>query len=777
MLTFPKISALKYVFLAALLAGALAFQATVSATIWSDAQHLGGSVEWFAILTNLHLITPLACLLLGFYVASVRIWDPKAWLLFAVLISFSLVSDGLDRRDPVMEWHTNLKYLALVYRSVGVYAWFFCMLLFAIYFPERAAWDRRRPHLKWVFLLPALAAYVVVVFGRICANEGPGARAFIEPALPVIDVVRLAFFYSTLALSLALLLAKLATARDADKRRRLRVLFSGLAISFVPAIIFDAVITRLLGMEVSPWVKLLIYTPVVLFPMTLAYVTVVQRALDVRLIVRQGLQYALARRGLTLLQVTISALIVVVIAFLSGGMSFPQRMFLTLIGIAIMLITGLGARRAADWIDRRFFREAHKTEQILARLADSVGSLVELGPILTMVAARIAEALHISEIVVFLSEPNSYRVAYALGYTELPETVFANESPTVRELQRTNRPLPVYFDDPRSWSAGIDGQEQAELSRLGAQLILPLALRETLLGFLTLGHRSAEAPYSTDDVELLRSVARQTAMAVENSRLTSAIASETAQREVMQRELAIAWEVQQRLLPQVSPNIAGLKCFGTCRPAREVGGDYYDFLELPNTTFGVAIGDVSGKGIPASLLMASLQASLRGQTLAGCESLEKLMANVNQLIYATSPSNRYATFFYAQYESERRRLAYVNAGHNAPMVFHRENGGVQVTRLEAGGPPVGLLPVSQYKSSYIDLAAGDLVVLFTDGITEAMNIRDEEWGEDNLIAVIEQSENGDPKAMVDAVFRSADEFAGEAPQHDDMTILVLALAS
>jgi sigma-B regulation protein RsbU (phosphoserine phosphatase) len=764
------------VFLAALFVCALAFQATVSKTIWSEAQQAGGSViPWLAILVNLHLVTPLACLLLGFYVASVRISDPKAWLLLAVLISFSVVSDGSDRSDPVMQWHSNLKHVALVYRSAVFMAWFVSMLIFAIYFPERAAWDRRHPRLKWAILLPALAIYVLSVFERICMNEGPDAQAFIQPVGHMTDILRPLLLYSCLALSLALLLAKLSIARDPDDRRRLRVLFSGLAISFVPAIIFEGFIRRVLGMQFSPWFKLFVYTPLALFPVTLAYVTVVQRALDVRIIVRQGLQYALARRGLTVLQVTISALIVIVIAFLSGEVSFSQRMLLTIAGIAIILITALGARRAAIWIDRRFFREAHNAEQILARLADSVGSLVELPPILTTVATRIAEALHISEIAVFLNERNSYRVAYALGYPQLPEVTFPNESPTIRELQQAKRPLQVYLDDPRSWIGRMTGQDRTELNELGAQLLLPLARREELLGFLALGRRSAEAPYSRDDLYLLRTVAQQTAMAVENSRLTSAIAAETAQREVIERELAIAREVQQRLLPQTYPKVPGLECFAKCRPAREVGGDYYDFLEIPNKGLGIAIGDVSGKGIPASLLMASLQASLRGQTLAGNDNLEKLMANVNQLIYATSPSNRYATFFYAQYEPERRRLAYVNAGHNAPLVLRQNNGHAQLTRLEAGGPPVGLLPYAQYQSSYIDLSAGDEVVLFTDGITEAMNIREEEWGEENLIAAIRNSGNSNPEAIVQTVFRCADEFVGEAPQHDDMTILVLAV--
>lgn len=201
----------------------------------------------------------------------------------------------------------------------------------------------------------------------------------------------------------------------------------------------------------------------------------------------------------------------------------------------------------------------------------------------------------------------------------------------------------------------------------------------------------------------------------------------------------------------------------------------YRFLELPEKALGFAIGDVAGKGIPASLLVASLQASLRGQTLGGCDDLPKLMANVNQLVYAASPVNRYATFFYAQYEPALRRLTYVNAGHNPPLVIAGRDGRA-VMRLEAGGPPVGLLPQAQYQSSTVDLVGGGLLVLFTDGVSEAMNSREEEWGEASLIAAVKDSERRDPTDIVESVFRSADAFAGETPQHDDMTIVVVAVA-
>ena len=225
--------------------------------------------------------------------------------------------------------------------------------------------------------------------------------------------------------------------------------------------------------------------------------------------------------------------------------------------------------------------------------------------------------------------------------------------------------------------------------------------------------------------------AAQTALAQEVARLTTAIGREMAQRERLNRELEIAREVQEHLFPQRLPAVPGLDYCGQCRPAREVGGDYYDFLALPGGRLGIAIGDVSGKGVGAALMMASLEASLRALASV-VDDPPELMERVNSLVYQASSSNRYATLFYAQYDPASRRLSYVNAGHNPPVVLRNRAGSCQVLRLETGGPVIGLLP-HRYERGIFSHEAGDLVVLFTDGVSESMNVRYEEWGEERLI--------------------------------------------
>src|SRR5436309_5994291 len=178
-------------------------------------------------------------------------------------------------------------------------------------------------------------------------------------------------------------------------------------------------------------------------------------------------------------------------------------------------------------------------------------------------------------------------------------------------------------------------------------------------------------------------------LALENSRLTAQIAAEVANRVERNRELDLARDVQQRLFPQVYPQITGLDYAGACRPALGVGGDYYDFILLSKTELGIAIGDVSGKGIPAALLMATLRAYLRGQTIHRQSDLTAVMATLNRLVYESSAANRYATFFYAEFDAASRALNFVNAGHNPPMVFRQTDDGRDAPRLDTGGPVIG----------------------------------------------------------------------------------------
>ena len=271
-------------------------------------------------------------------------------------------------------------------------------------------------------------------------------------------------------------------------------------------------------------------------------------------------------------------------------------------------------------------------------------------------------------------------------------------------------------------------------------------------------------------------------------KLIPTLAEEAVSRAKLDREMEIAREVQERLFPQTFPNLAGVEMAAHCRPAEAVGGDYYDLIEIRDSSLpveghtpgcdrlGIAIGDISGKGMSAALLMASLHASLRGQTLSGRGDLGPKMSNINRLLYDASASNRYATFFYAELDCPSRTLHYVNGGHNPPVVLRQQDGAWQVFRLREGGPVVGLLAGAAYKQQMFHLLPGDILLAFTDGISEAMNGAEDEWGEDRMVAEAQAHADLNAANLLQRLFCAADEFAAGAPQHDDMTLIVLRIS-
>ena len=250
---------------------------------------------------------------------------------------------------------------------------------------------------------------------------------------------------------------------------------------------------------------------------------------------------------------------------------------------------------------------------------------------------------------------------------------------------------------------------------------------------------------------------------------------EIGDRVVMKRDLQIAREIQTWLLPGVPPQIPGLSVAYATRPANTVAGDYYDVFPRPGRTNDdnrvvLAVADVAGKSIPAAMLMATFQASLKTLSTAQV-ALPELASNMNR--YACSNSQgglRFTTAFLAEYDPIRRTLDYINAGHNNPIL--RRAGG-QIERLDVGGLPFGILPDTKYDSATITLAPGDWLIIFTDGLVEAENARQEDYGEARLLTAIEAGKSVEPQEMLKRLMAEVDLFVGNTPQHDDVTCLLL----
>ena len=413
--------------------------------------------------------------------------------------------------------------------------------------------------------------------------------------------------------------------------------------------------------------------------------------------------------------------------------------------------------------------------------------------------SRLASAALIADVGVLLNGASSFGEAIAAALATLRERVGARTAVLLKRnddayrderwsipasgvlLNRlTHYPHPMLLGTGdlaawRRWATESRPQHLDEidtLERFGARLAVPLRTKAGIAGVLLLDAPTDRAGFTLSDAQVLREAADVFALLLENARLNA----RSLEQEKLRRDVALAAAVQRRLLPAEPPRLAGIGLAAFTLPARSIGGDYYDFVELSGGLLGIAIADVAGKGVPAALLMSVVQASLRVLTDGDIEC-EQLAAKMNRFLARSTAANSYATFFYAQLEPRARRLRYVNAGHNPPMLARRTAAGVEIQELRAGGTVLGLFGHVGYEAADVAVQPGDLLIAFTDGVTEARNHAGDEFGEDRVRALIEECIGADADAVAAALADRVRAWSAGAEQHDDITFVVATIGA
>ena len=296
-------------------------------------------------------------------------------------------------------------------------------------------------------------------------------------------------------------------------------------------------------------------------------------------------------------------------------------------------------------------------------------------------------------------------------------------------------------------------------------LSVPMNVKGKMIGLLTVFNKKTDTSFSNNDQRLLGIIAAQSAQIIENARLYQ----EEQALIHLQEEMRLAYEIQVDLLPKFQPQVAGYRIAGKSIPAKDVGGDYYDFIKVDEDRLAFCIADISGKGIPAAILMANLQASLRGQTKLN-KSCKDCISFTNDILYHNTAPNKFATLFYGILNNITHEITYCNAGHNEPFLFSKEN---NLTKLSVGGLVAGIVPSYPFEETSFTMLPGELLVLFSDGMTEAMNNNEEEFNEDRLKEVIIKYKTELPENLLEIIFKEVQKFCGNTAQTDDMTIVII----
>lgn len=295
-----------------------------------------------------------------------------------------------------------------------------------------------------------------------------------------------------------------------------------------------------------------------------------------------------------------------------------------------------------------------------------------------------------------------------------------------------------------------------------SEIAAPLISEERVIGVFNLESEKLNA-YDEEDLLLLTTFASQAAVAVENALLHE----ELTKKKLLEEDLALTRQIQRSFLPKFRPRIPGFDVSGINLPSQQVGGDYYDFIHITNGQLGLVVGDVSGKGFPASLIMASFRASLIAE-IRNNYAISEILSKVNNLLYESTEEDKFVSTIYGVLDTEKKVFTYANAGHNAPILFRRRG---EVEYLETGGIVLGWLYNSAYQEDRVKLNSGDILVMYTDGVTEAINKQREEFGVKRLLEVIRENSGSTARALRLKIVEEVRNFA--TSQADDLTLVVV----
>lgn len=537
------------------------------------------------------------------------------------------------------------------------------------------------------------------------------------------------------------------------------------------------------------------------------------RSISVKFAIRRSVRYLLVSQGFRFLQA--AAILAALIFVLTGSRialidrygnraDILASIFVTVAGSA--LLTSVN-RRVMTSIDRRFFREAYNAELILTELGEAIPTLSKTRQLVELVANKISDALHPENVTIYLDDEDAgaYVAVYSSDGLGPGTGLRAGRGDLV--LHYDESPIDKLTESVSSFPATIEldppSKRRQTVRSTRSALLIPITSNGRLHGLISLGRRLSDLSYAAEDKRLLLVVASQMGSFIENMKLLGRMVEE----ERTARELKMAADVQRHLFPADGLEDDDLEIYGMCLPALGVGGDYYDYFETDDRRTCIAIADVAGKGISAALLMSTVQASLRCQLTSATRPLADIVSAMNRLLQRSTSDNGYATFFLAQFDKTTSGLTYVNAGHNPPMLVRalsashlnseefpgavrihqgslmavETNAGAavslaeepMVSRLTKGGPIIGTFLNGPYEQETISLRRGDLLAVYTDGVTEALNPAGEEFGEGRLRSILVESLWLSAHETASRVLARVLEWQGEAPQHDDITLIVV----
>lgn len=439
----------------------------------------------------------------------------------------------------------------------------------------------------------------------------------------------------------------------------------------------------------------------------------------------------------------------------------------------MFILKTLAAQIAIAFEDARLYR-AQKEEayflNVLLQVTENLSETTDLNEALSTIVRITPLLIGVERCVVFLYDPPEkiFLPAQAHGLRGRQSEIFKHLRFSVEgqnafaELFRTRTPLVI----PNARTSPLLRPGLARAFGIESLLIAPLMTRGEIIGALMVDQGGRPSQFTKHEVEVVMGIANQAAIAIEGARL--GLAAEEQKR--LEYELGLARQIQTNFLPEACPTVPGFEIASFWQGARQVSGDFYDFVALTGDRLAMTIADVSDKGIAAAIFMALSRTILRTMTI-GKPSPRETIERANDVIISDARSDMFVTVFHAVLDPERGHLAYVNAGHNPPFIYRAAK--KSLTTLDGNGIAMGILPHMTYEEHETTLGAGDVVLIYTDGVTDAMNARDEHFGDERLADIIAANASRTASELVDAIKHAVLDYAGDGTQFDDVTLVAL----
>lgn len=500
--------------------------------------------------------------------------------------------------------------------------------------------------------------------------------------------------------------------------------------------------------------EMMILSALIIGPGTIAWAIIKYRFLDMGLIARQSLVYTLTTAivvgGYLLVINQLSSLFFSVFGF--------QSRILDIIVVIIMLLFFQPIyTQVDDFVRRLFIRSRSDYRHLMEEMSRELIAVFDVVKLATIVSERLNREMFI-ERTYFALLKNDSQTYKIIGDSR--EFSIEND---IREML-IDKQKPVFVNSIRRLARG--GSIISYFTELNCQLILPLTDKGQLIGLIATSAKVAGFRYTYEDISLLSVLANQVIVSLNNAELYA----QSLEKQRMEEELAVARQIQLNLLPKQVPDHKFLEFAAFNHPSRQVGGDYYDFLKLTNGNICSVVADVSGKGVGAALLVARLQAVLQSEGQRG-RPIDRMMAGVNEFLVSSTSADRYVTLFYGEFDGQSKSMRYCNAGHNYPFII-RKNKGVEF--LKDGGLILGAIPGAIYQHSQVELCQGDVLVIYTDGLTEAFNDRGEEFGEERLIQTVREAASKSAQFICGHMIKSVRQYSRDTTEEfDDMTVVVV----